>query len=66
MKALTLIALVFAAFLIFLGLSSRQTAGNVLSNAIIIGGAIIAAFVIIVWIIMFFKGKKNSDKDADF
>jgi amino acid transporter len=66
MKALSLIALVFAAFLIFLGLSSRQTAGNVLSNAIIIGGAIIVAFVIIVWIIMFFKGKKDSDKDTDF
>jgi hypothetical protein len=66
MKALSLIALVFAAFLIFLGLTSRQTAGNVLSNAIIIGGSIITAFVIIVWIIMFFKGKKDSDKDADF
>ena len=66
MKALSLIAMVFAAFLIILGLSSRQTAGNVLSNAIIIGGALIAAFVIIVWIIMFFKEKKNSDKDADF
>jgi amino acid transporter len=66
MKALSLIAMVFAAFLIFLGLSSRQTAGNVLSNAIIIGGAIIAAFVVIVWIIMFFKEKKNSDKDSDF
>ena len=66
MKALSFIGLVFAVFLIFLGFSSRQTAGNVLSNAIIVGGAIIAAFVIIVWIIMFFKEKKNSDKDADF
>ena len=66
MNALSLIALVFAAFLIILGLSSKQSAGNVLSNAIIIGGALIAAFVIIVWIIMFFKEKKGSDKDAEF
>jgi len=66
MKALSVIGLVFAAFLIFLGLSSKKTAGDVLSNAIIIGGAIIAAFVIIVWIIMFFKEKKNSDKDSEF
>jgi hypothetical protein len=66
MKALSFIGLVFAAFLIFLGFSSRTTAGNVLSNAIIIGGALVAAFVIIVWIIMFFKEKKNSENDSDF
>ncbi|HEY0460490.1 MAG TPA: hypothetical protein VGC97_15245 [Pyrinomonadaceae bacterium] len=66
MKAVSFIGLVFAAFLIFLGFSSRHTAGNVLSNAIIIGGALIAAFVIIVWIIMFVKEKKNSGKNSDF
>jgi len=66
MKALSFIGLVFAAFLIFLGFSSRQSAGNVLSNAIIVGGALIAGFIVIVWIIMFFKEKKNSDKDSDF
>ena len=66
MKALSFIALVFAAFLILLGLSSRNSAGYVLGNAVIVGGVIIAAFVIIVWIILFIKEKKKSDKDADF
>ena len=66
MKALSLIALVFAAFLIFLGFSSKTTAGNVLSNAIIVGGAIIAVFVIVVWVIMFIKEKKKKEGDSDF
>jgi hypothetical protein len=59
MRALSFIGLVFAAFLIFLGVSSKQTAGNVLSNAMIVGGATIVIFVVIVWIIMFFKEKKK-------
>jgi len=66
MKALSLIALVFAAFLIFLGVSSKNTAGNVLSNAIIVGGAIIATFVIVVRVIMFIKEKKKKESDSDF
>jgi len=66
MKALSFIGLVFAAFLIFLGVSSKSAAGNVLSNALVVGGVIIAAFVIIVWIILFVKEKKNSGKDSDF
>ena len=66
MKALSLIGLVFAAFLIFLGVSSKNTAGNVLSNAIIVGGAIIGVFVIVVWVIMFIKEKKKKEVDSDF
>ena len=66
MKALSFIGLVFAAFLLFLGFSSGKTAGSVLANALIVGGVIIAAFVIIVWIILFVKEKKNSGKDSDF
>jgi hypothetical protein len=66
MKALSFIGLVFAAFLIFLGFTSKDASGNVLGNAIIIGGVIIAAFVIIVWIILFIKEKKDSDKDSGF
>lgn len=66
MKALSLIALVFAAFLIFLGVSSKNTAGNVLSNAVIVGGAIIGTFVIVVWVIMFIKEKKKKEGDSDF
>jgi len=57
MKALSFIGLVMAAFLIFLGISSRENAGVILSNAVITGGAIIGGFVIIVWIIMFLKKK---------
>ena len=66
MKALSFIGLVFSAFLIFLGFSSKKTAGNVLSNAIIIGGVIIGVFVIIVWIIMFVKEKKKKGDNSDF
>jgi hypothetical protein len=66
MKALSFIGLVFSAFLIFLGVSSKNTAGNVLSNAIIVGGVIIGAFVVIVWIILFVKEKKNSGDKSDF
>lgn len=58
MKALSLIAVVFAAFLIFLGISSRKTAGT-LSNAVIIGGAVIAGFVAIIWAITFIKEKRG-------
>lgn len=59
MKALSLIAIVLAAFLIFLGFSSRQTAGNVLGNAIIIGGVLIAVLVVLVWLIVFIKERKE-------
>ena len=65
MKALSLIAIIFAAFLIFLGISSKKTAGEVLSNAVIIGGAIIAGVVIIIWAIMFIKEKKDRDAKKD-
>ncbi len=58
MKALLFIALVFGAFLIFLGISSRATAGT-LSNAVIVGGASIFVFVAVVWILMFLKEKKG-------
>ena len=64
MKALSLVALVFAAFLIFLGISSRETAG-VLSNAVIFIGVVITLFVAIVWAITFFKEKNNRENDFD-
>lgn len=59
MKALSLIAIVFAAFLIFLGISSRKSAGNTLGNAVIIGGAVIAVFVAVIWAIIFIKEKRG-------
>ncbi len=58
MKALSGIAVVFAAFLIFLGVISRKTSGG-LSNAIAIAGGIIIIFVSIIWIITFFKEKSE-------
>lgn len=59
MKALSLIAIIFAAFLIFLGVSTRQSAGNVLGNAVIIGGSFIAVIVAIVWALILIKEKKG-------
>jgi hypothetical protein len=61
MKALSMIAMFFAAFLIFLGVTSRQTAGEVLGNAVIAGGVIITVVVVSVWTIMFFKRKKENN-----
>lgn len=52
--------MVFAAFLIFLGTTSKQTAGEVLGNAVIAGGVIITVVVVSVWVIMFFKRKKEN------
>lgn len=65
MKALSLIAVVFAAFLIYLGITSRVTSGRILGNAVVAGGVIIASLVAAVWIIMFFKEKKeNREKNS--
>ena len=62
MKALSLIAIVFAAFLIFLGISSRKAAGNTLGNAVIIGGGVIAVFVAVIWAIIFIKERKGKGR----
>lgn len=59
MKALSFIGLVIALALIFLGVSTRQNAGSVLSNAIIVGGGIIAAFVVGVWIAVYVKDQRK-------
>lgn len=66
MKALSFIGLVLAAFLIFLGITSKSGSGVVLSNTVLVGGIIIAAFVIIVWIILFIKEKGKKDDGSDF
>lgn len=58
MKALSLIAGAFAAFLIILGLASRKTAGG-LSYAVIIGGALVGAFVVVFRTINYFKEKNG-------
>jgi hypothetical protein len=56
MKPLSLIAFVLALFLIFLGISSRQTSGA-LSYAVIVGGGLILVFLAAVWTIYFLKEK---------
>jgi prepilin signal peptidase PulO-like enzyme (type II secretory pathway) len=66
MKALTLVATLFAAFLVFLGASSKNSAGDVLGNAVIVAGAIILFFVCIVWLMKFIKEKKGNGNDSNF
>lgn len=66
MKALSFIGLVFAAFLIYLGVSSKGGSGAVLGNTVLVGGILIAAFVIIVWIILFIKEKGKKGDGSDF
>ena len=66
MKALSFIGLVLAAFLIYLGVSTKTASGNVLGNTVLVGGVIIAAFVIIVWIILLIKEKRKKDDRSDF
>ena len=61
MKALLLVGLIFSAFLIFLGVSSRNTTGDVLSTAVIIGGLLVFLFVTVVSIISFVKEKKENE-----
>ena len=64
MKALSIVAVFFAVFLIFVGLSSRETAG-VLSDAVVFIGVLIAFFIAVIWLITFFKSKKNREGDFD-
>lgn len=66
MKALSFIGLVFAAFLIYLGITTKSVTGSVLGNTVLVGGVIIGAFVIIVWIILFIKEKGKKDDGSDF
>ena len=65
MKPLSLIALIFAAFLIFLGYSSKETAGDVLGKAVMTGGVLIVIFVGIVWILAFVKEKRDKERNLD-
>lgn len=58
MKALSLVAVIVGAFFIFVGISSRKTAG-VLSDAVIFAGAVILIFVAVVWILAYVKEKKE-------
>jgi hypothetical protein len=57
MKPLSTIALFFAAVLVFIGVASRDGAGTVLSNAVIVGGVIIAVTVFGIWIGLFLKNR---------
>jgi TRAP-type C4-dicarboxylate transport system permease large subunit len=61
MKAFTLVGLIFSAFLIVLGITSKNTAGNVLANAVIVGGLLVLLFVVAIRIISYVKEKKERD-----
>ena len=65
MKALSLIAGFFAAFLIILGVTSRENNGDVLGFAAIIGGVLILIFISAVWILASIKKNKSQEEDSD-
>jgi quinol-cytochrome oxidoreductase complex cytochrome b subunit len=62
MKAFLLVGIIFSAFLIFLGYTANNDAGNALGNAAIVAGVLIAVFVIIIWLISIYKEKKEKEK----
>lgn len=59
MKALFFMGFIFSAFLIILGYSSKETAGDVLGNTVIIGGVLILVFMTIIGVMMFLKEKRG-------
>ncbi|MGI9054217.1 MAG: hypothetical protein ACR2F2_00295 [Pyrinomonadaceae bacterium] len=58
MKPLSIIAFMFAAFLIFVGIVSRKNSGG-LSYAVIVAGAIILIFLAIIWTLFLVKEKRE-------
>lgn len=56
MKPLSIIAFLFAAFLIFLGIFSRQSSGG-LSYAVLVAGILILIFLAVIWILYLKKEK---------
>lgn len=56
MKPLSIIAFLFAVFLIILGISSRQSSGG-LSYAVIIAGILVLIFLAVIWILHLKKEK---------
>ena len=56
MKPLSIIAFLFASFLIFLGIFSRQSSGG-LSYAVLIAGILILIFLAVIWILFLKKEK---------
>jgi len=56
MKPLSIIAFLFAAFLIFLGIFSRQSSGG-LSYAVLTAGILILIFLAVIWILFLKKEK---------
>lgn len=61
MKSLSIIAFLFAAFLIFLGVFSRQSSGG-LSYAVLVAGILILIFLAVIWI-LFLKKEKAEPLD---
>jgi amino acid transporter len=61
MRAFLLVGLIFSAFLLFLGFTSRKTAGDVLSATVIICGVLVFLFVAIIWIFSYIKEKKERE-----
>ncbi len=64
MKPLSLIAILFAVFLIFLGFSARVASGG-LSYAVMIAGFLILIFVTVIWTLFLVKEKKEKPDWSD-
>lgn len=62
MKAFTLMGSIFAVFLLILGFTSRNSAGKILSNAVIAAGLLVLLFVAAIRVISYIKEKREGEK----
>ncbi|MCU1288817.1 MAG: hypothetical protein JWN60_1046 [Acidobacteria bacterium] len=62
MKALSLIALSLAAYLLYLGVSTKKSAGGPLGNALIVGSVLVGGTVLTIWILTFIKEKNDKKR----
>ncbi len=63
MKALSLVAVLLAAFFIFVGIYTRKNAGG-LNYAVIFAGAMILIFTAVIWILSYVKEKKERNGNS--
>lgn len=61
MKAFLLVGILFSAFLIILGVTSRKTAGDVLSSAVLVAGGFVFVFVAVIWVLSYIKEKREKE-----
>ena len=59
MRAFLFVGLIFSAFLIILGITSKNSTGGVLSNAVIVAGVLVLIFVSTVSVIAIVNGRND-------